>query len=199
MPPEENADVLESRLATLQHADEEVFMQLLFRAFYQPLGNVIYRVVQDRAVAEDLLQDLFLKVWNNRGTLVITTTYKAYLYRAAMNMALHHLQKHKRQVAWDDARVSEPSRNATTEHLDGEEAELAVAGALEALPPQCRAVFVMSREEGMSYRQIAEALNVAPKTVENQMGKALRLMRERLSDLLSGMSMCVAMVFENIF
>lgn len=199
MPPDENADILESRLTTLQYTDGEAFMELLFRSFYQPLGNVIYRVVQDRATAEDLVQDLFLKVWNNRGTLAITTTYKAYLYRAAMNTALHHLQKHKRQVAWDDARVPEPSRDATTEYLDGEEAELAVAGALEALPPQCRAVFVMSREEGMSYRQIAEALNVAPKTVENQMGKALRLLRERLSSFLSGMSMCVAMVFENIF
>ena len=146
-----------------------------------------------------LLQDVLLRVWKNRETLEISTTYKAYLYRAAMNMALDHLQKHKRQVAWDDARVPEPSRNATTEHLDREEAELAVAGALEALPPQCRAVFVMSREEGMSYRQIAEALNVAPKTVENQMGKALRLMRERLSGFMSGMSMCVALVFENIF
>ncbi|GGF01448.1 RNA polymerase sigma-70 factor [Hymenobacter cavernae] len=198
MPPEDNADILESRLATLQQADGEVFMELLFRSFYQPLGNVIYRVVQDRAVAEDLVQDLFLKVWNNRGTLVITTTYKAYLYRAAMNTALHHLQKHKRQVAWDDARVPEPSRNATAEYLDGEETELAVAGALDALPPQCRAVFVMSREEGMSYRQIAEALNVAPKTVENQMGKALRLLRERLSGFLSGMSMCVVIMVENI-
>ena len=199
MPPEENADILETRLATLQHADEEAFMELLFRSFYQPLGNVIYRVVQDRATAEDLLQDLFLKIWNNRGALIITTTYKAYLYRAAMNTALYHLQKHKRQVAWDDARILEPSRNATAENLAGEEAELAVAGALEALPPQCRAVFIMSREEGMSYRQIAEALNVAPKTVENQMGKALRLLRERLSGFLAGMSVCVAVVMKNIF
>lgn len=199
MPPEENADILESRLTTLQDTDGEAFMELLFRSFYQPLGNVIYRVVQDRATAEDLLQDLFLKVWNNRAALVITTTYKAYLYRAAMNTALHYLQKHKRQVAWDDARVPEPSRDATNEYLAGEEAELAVAGALEALPPQCRAVFVMSREEGMSYRQIAEALNVAPKTVENQMGKALRLLRERLSGFLSGMSVCVAVMVENIF
>jgi RNA polymerase sigma-70 factor (ECF subfamily) len=199
MPTEENADILEDRLTSLQHADGEKFMELLFRSFYQPLGNVIYRVVQDRAAAEDLVQDLFLRVWNNRASLVITTTYKAYLHRAAMNTALHHLQKHKRQVAWDDARVPEPSRNTTAENLDGAEAELAVAGALETLPPQCRAVFVMSRQEGMSYGQIAEALNVAPKTVENQMGKALRLMRERLSGFLSGASMCVAVLLENIF
>ncbi|HEX8351109.1 MAG TPA: RNA polymerase sigma-70 factor [Hymenobacter sp.] len=199
MPTEENADILEARLAALQHTDGEAFMGLLFRTFYQPLGNVMFRVVQDRATTEDLLQDLFLKVWNNRDTLVITTTYKAYLHRTAMNTALHHLQKHKRQVPWDDAHVPEPSRNATSESLDGKEAELAVAGALKALPPQCRVVFLMSRQDGMSYQQIAEALNLAPKTVENQMGKALRLMRERLSGLLSGFSACLVMMVENIF
>jgi len=199
MPPEEKADILESRLAALQHTEGEAFMELLFRSFYQPLGNSIYRVVQDRATAEDLVQDLFLKVWNNRSTLVITTTYKSYLHRAALNTALHHLQKHKRQVAWDDVRVPEPSRNTTAENLAAEEAELAVAGALEALPPQCRAVFMMSREEGMSYRQIAEALNVAPKTVENQMGKALRLLRENLRGFLAGISVCVGLMTKNIF
>ncbi|GAB2949213.1 RNA polymerase sigma-70 factor [Hymenobacter coalescens] len=182
-------DALEVRLAELQRTGEgEAFMQALFKGYYRPLGNVIYRVVQDRDVTEDLLQDVFTRIWTNRETLTITTTYKAYLYRAAMNAALRHADRRKRQVSWDDAPLAEPARDTTAEHLDGQEAEQLVAAALQALPPQCRAVFLMSRQEGLSYQQIAEALDVAPKTVENQMGKALRIMREKLSGFFAGLN-----------
>ncbi|WP_400192383.1 RNA polymerase sigma-70 factor [Hymenobacter sp. B81] len=187
MPEVETLDALEVRLAELQRTDGEAFMQALFRGYYRPLANVIFRVVQDRDVAEDLLQDVFMRVWTNRDTLSIGTSYKAYLYRAAMNAALRHAERSKRQVAWDEAGVAEPGRDTTAEQLDGQEAEQAVAAALEALPPQCRAVFLMSRQEGLSYQQIAEALDVAPKTVENQMGKALRIMRDKLSGFFTGL------------
>ncbi|KAA9331586.1 RNA polymerase sigma-70 factor [Hymenobacter busanensis] len=188
MPEVDTLDALEIRLAELQRTNGEAFMEALFKGYYRPLGNVIFRVVRDRAVAEDLMQDVFLRVWNNRDTLTIGTTYKAYLYRAAMNAALRHAERSKRQVAWDEASVPEPGADTTAERLDGLEAEQLVAEALDTLPPQCRAVFLMSRQEGLSYQQIAEALDVAPKTVENQMGKALRLMRQQLSGFFSGLS-----------
>ncbi|GAB3244935.1 RNA polymerase sigma-70 factor [Hymenobacter seoulensis] len=180
----EPAADLELRLAKLQASDAEAFMEALFRAFYRPLGNLVFRVVQDRAVAEDLVQDVLLNVWKNRATLRITTTYQAYLYRAALNAGLRHAARHKRQVAWDEVRLPDPGRNTTEEQVHGQEAEAAVAAALATLPPQCRAVFLLSRQEGLSYQQIAEALEVAPKTVENQMGKALRLLRKGLQGLL---------------
>ncbi len=159
-------------------------METLFRAFYRSLANVAFRVVQDRAVAEDLVQDVLMNVWKNRETLHITSTYQAYLFRAAMNVALRHAARQKRQVTWDEARLPDPGRNTTDEQVYGQEAEAAVAAALDTLPPQCRAVFLLSRQEGMSYQQIADALEVAPKTVENQMGKALRLLRKGLQGLL---------------
>jgi len=180
----EPAAALELRLAKLQGTDAEAFVEALFRAFYRPLGNVVFRVVQDRAVAEDLVQDVLLNVWKNRDTLRITSTYQAYLHRAAMNAALRHVARHKRQVAWEDARLPDAGRNTTDEQVHGQEAEAAVAAALATLPPQCRAVFLLSRQEGLSYQQIADALEVAPKTVENQMGKALRLLRKGLQGLL---------------
>ncbi|QIL76863.1 RNA polymerase sigma-70 factor [Hymenobacter sp. HDW8] len=180
----EPAADLELRLAELQHTDAEAFMETLFRAFYRSLANVAFRVVQDRAVAEDLVQDVLLNVWKNRETLHITSTYQAYLFRAAMNSALRHAARQKRQVAWDRASLPDSGRNTTDEQVYGQEAEAAVAAALDTLPPQCRAVFLLSRQEGMSYQQIADALEVAPKTVENQMGKALRMLRKGLQGLL---------------
>lgn len=188
MPEVDTLDALEVRLAELQRTGNgEAFMQALFKSYYRPLGNVIFRVVQDRAVAEDLLQDVFLRVWHNRETLVIGTSYKAYLYRAAMNAALRHAERSKRQVGWDEANVTEPGRDTTAEQLDAQDAEQLVAAVLEALPPQCRVVFLLSRQEGLSYQQIAEALDVAPKTVENQMGKALRILRDKLSGFFAGL------------
>lgn len=170
-------------------------MEALFRAYFRPLGNLVFRVVQDRAVAEDLVQDVLLNVWKNRDTLRIITTYKAYLFRAALHAGLRYTERQKRQVAWDDARPPEAGIDTTTEYLDGQEAEQAVAAALATLPPQCRAVFLLSRQEGLSYQQIADTLEVAPKTVENQMGKALKLLRQHLQGFFSGLSMLLLGLF----
>ncbi|UOQ68711.1 RNA polymerase sigma-70 factor [Hymenobacter volaticus] len=180
------AATLELRLAELQRTNPEVFMETLFKAFYRSLGNVVFQVVQDRDVAEDLVQDVLLNVWKNRDTLHITGTYKAYLHRAAMNAALRYAERQKRQVSLEQANTPDFGTDSTAEQMDGQEAEQAVAAALAALPPQCRAVFLLSRQEGLSYQQIADTLEVAPKTVENQMGKALRLLRQHLKGFFSG-------------
>lgn len=125
----EPAADLELRLSELQHTDAEAFMEMLFRAFYRSLGNIVFRVVQDRAVAEDLVQDVLLNVWKNRDTLHITSTYQAYLYRAAMNAALRHAARQKRQVAWNEASLPGPGRNTTDEQVHGQESEAAIAAA----------------------------------------------------------------------
>ncbi|MCR5887681.1 RNA polymerase sigma-70 factor [Hymenobacter sp. J193] len=180
-----SSDVLETRLAHLRSTDQPAFMEVLFREFYRPLGQVIQRVVQDREATEDLLQDVFARVWQSRETLVITTTYRAYLYRAALNAALRYVERGKRQVAWDEATGTiEPLGQSADEELHHQEAAESVEAALAALPPQCRAVFMLSRYEEMTYQQIADALEISPKTVENQMGKALRVLRQQLSGVL---------------
>ncbi|TGE14855.1 RNA polymerase sigma-70 factor [Hymenobacter elongatus] len=181
-------DAVEARLAHLRDTDAEAFMELLFKEFYRPLGNVIQRVVKDKEATQDLLQDVFLRVWNARDTLVITTTYHAYLYRAALNAALRYADRGKRQVAWDDAPVDkEPQVDNALHALYQREAEDSVEAALGLLPPQCRVVFTMSRYDEMSYQEIADTLEISPKTVENQMGKALRIMRQQLSGLLKNL------------
>jgi len=187
MAPPSSEVALEARLAHLRATDAEAFMELLFREFYRPLGNVVHRVVQSRAVTEDLLQDVFLRVWDGRDTLRITTTYGAYLYRAALNAALRHVERAKRQVAWDDAPMAEPATDDALHGLYQQEAESSVEAALALLPPQCRVVFTMSRYDELSYQQIADTLDISPKTVENQMGKALRIMRKQLSGLLKNL------------
>lgn len=181
----EAAARLEARLAELRATNERAWMEALFREFYGPLGRVIKRVVRDQDATEDLLQDVFARVWNQRASIEIGTSWRAYLHRAALNAALRYQERAGRSVALDDAPPTvEPHAPDSLADLHHAEAQEAVAAALSHLPPQCRTVFELSRFEEMSYREIADTLEISPKTVENQMGKALRLMREHLGGLL---------------
>ena len=179
---------LNAHLTLLRQTDPPAFIEQLFKTFYAPLGTVVYRVVPDRAVVEDLLQDVFLRLWQGIETLPTIDSYRAYLNRMALNAALRHQQRAQRQVAWDDAPpTAAPVAPNALDALHAAEAADAVAAALNQLPPQCRIVFELSRYEEMSYQQIAEALEISPKTVENQMGKALRIMRRELVGVLKNL------------
>ncbi|GAB3585348.1 RNA polymerase sigma-70 factor [Hymenobacter daeguensis] len=184
MPAPDDA-ALNERLAQLRQTNPSAFIELLFKTFYAPLGAVAYRVVPDRAVVEDLLQDVFMKVWQGLAELPAIASYRAYLTRMALNAALRYRQRDQRQVAWDEAPPdTAPVAPDALAQLHAAEATDAIAAALGKLPPQCRVVFELSRYEEMSYQQIADALELSPKTVENQMGKALRILRQELAGVL---------------
>jgi len=179
---------LNAHLTHLRQANPAEFIEQLFKVFYAPLGAVVYRVVPDRAVVEDILQDVFLRLWQGLAALPAIDSYRAYLHRMALNAALRHQQRARRQVAWDDELAGNIAvAPAALGGLHAAETAAAVAAALAQLPPQCRLVFELSRYEEMSYQQIAEALEISPKTVDNQMGKALRIMRRELAGVLKNL------------
>jgi|GEM_PF-216721 len=180
---------LDAHLTQLRQTDPAAFLEQLFKAFYAPLGGLVYRVVPDKAVVEDILQDVFLRVWQGVATLPTLDSHRAYLTRMALNAALRYQQRSRRQVAWDDASSSQqtPVAADALAELHAADTAEAVATALGQLPPQCRLVFELSRYEELSYQQIAEALDISPKTVENQMGKALRILRRELASVLKNL------------
>lgn len=179
---------LNDRLTHLRQVNPSAFIEELFKTFYAPLGSVVCRVVPDRAVVEDLLQDVFMRVWQGRESLPVITSYRAYLTRMALNAALRYRQRDQRQVAWDDAPAdTAPIASDALDQLHATETSDAIAVALAKLPPQCRVIFELSRYEDFSYQQIAEALELSPKTVENQMGKALRILRQELAGVLKNL------------
>ncbi|QHL89333.1 RNA polymerase sigma-70 factor [Nibribacter ruber] len=161
-------------------------MEKLFKEYYGLLCRTALRFTKDTEAAEDLVQEVFCKIWQNREVLEVTTSYKAYLVRSVTNQSLNYLEKQKRLVLTEDTSPFEEafSANTTMDLLEGAEMETKVQQALAALPPQCRLIFEMSRFEELTYKEIAETLEISPKTVENQMGKALRILRERLLGLL---------------
>lgn len=172
---------VEQELLNLQRTDENKFIEVLFKKYYAPLCRTVNRIVNDSDAAEDLVQDVFMKVWNNRQTLAINISIKSYLYRSAINNALNYLERNKRKVNLEQSNFTEPSVNDAEEHLHFNEVQQRVKEATDALPPACKTIFILSRQENMSYKEIAASLQISPKTVENQMGKALKHFREYLS------------------
>lgn len=172
---------VEADLLHLQKVDETRFIELLFKHYYSPLCRTVNRIVRNTDTAEDLVQDVFMKVWHNRQTLEINFSMKSYLYRSAINAALNYLEKNKKQIHMAEASFIEPSSNNTEDLMNAEEVQQRVNEATEALPPACKTIFILSRHENMSYKEIADTLQISPKTVENQMGKALKHFREYLN------------------
>lgn len=159
---------------------------MLFRTYYQPLCNYAYTFVQDRDEAEEIVQSTFLMLWEKKETLEIRTSVKPYLYAMVRNACLNVLkhEKVKQQHAAFELAAGERTVESGARTMMASELENRIYSAMEALPEQCRMVFKLSRFEEMKYSEIAEQLNISIKTVENHMGKALRIMREQLKDYL---------------
>src|SRR5690606_33414694 len=159
---------------------------MLFRTYYQPLCNYAYTFVQDRDEAEEIVQTTFLAVWERKEALEIRTAVKPYLYAMVRNACLNVLkhEKVKKQHAVVQMAVGERSVESVARTVMASELETKIYEAMDTLPEQCRLVFKLSRFEELKYSEIAEQLNISVKTVENHMGKALRIMREQLRDYL---------------
>lgn len=173
--------------------NEELY-QSAFRLHYSAMCRLVYRILRDKETCEDVVQELFARLWEKRNSLSIQGSLKSYLYRAALNAALNHVssKRVKTRTSLNDL-LQEPSGgNTPLEVNQANDFYEAFQKALQELPEGCREIFVLSRYEQLSYREIAETLEISPKTVENQMGKALRVLREKLGTFLQ---LCLALLF----
>jgi RNA polymerase sigma-70 factor (ECF subfamily) len=172
-------------LSALKTGDITAF-EMLFRNYYQPLCNYAYTFVQDRDEAEEIVQSTFMSVWEKRDAMEIRTAVKPYLYAMVRNACLNVIKHEKiKQVhVAGELAVAERSIESVTRTVMAAELEDKIQEALLKLPEQCRLVFKLSRFEELKYAEIAAQLNISIKTVENQMGKALKIMRDQLSEYL---------------
>jgi len=168
----------------LSHNAEEALRQM-YDEYYTYLCYAVYRVLPDRVVAEDIVQEVFFEIWKKRETIKINTSLRSYLKRAAINKTLNHIRDQKFKFDDEEQAVMIPDTNVHA-HRQMEAGELQdkINEAINNLPEKCRIIFGMSRYEELSYREIAEKLDISVKTVENQISKALRLMREALADFI---------------
>lgn len=173
--------------------------EILFRNHFTPLTNIAYSFVRDRDTACDIVQHVFIKLWDNLDKVNITSSEKSYLHRAVINTSLNYIEKNKRITLHDDFTSFE--NKITSETYDAEKDEKNhlinkhLFEAIDELPPKCKAVFVLSRIDGMKNNDIANHLDISLKTVEKHMGKALKYLRHRLKHL---SCVCVTL-FINLF
>ncbi len=169
----------------LKQGDETAF-EMIFRTHYQALCNYAFSFLRDRDEAEEIVQTTFFNFWEKRQNISIQTSLKSYLYRAVRNSCLNTLKhgKIKLKHEQETMAISSEGHETVAESIIGEELDQKIATAMLALPEQCRLIFKLSRFEELKYAEIADQLNISIKTVENQIGKALRIMREQLREYL---------------
>lgn len=169
----------------LKEGDITAF-EMFFKTYYQPLCNYAYTFIHDKDEAEEIVQSAFLSVWEKRHSLDIKTSLKSYLYTMVRNTSLNVIkhEKIKQKYVGEALAVEERSYESVTQSVLSAELEERIYQAMDVLPEQCRLVFKLSRFEELKYAEIAEQLDISVKTVENHMGKALKIMREQLKDYL---------------
>lgn len=167
----------------IQVGDHDAF-ERLFRAYADSLCAFAAQHVGDGRAAEDVVQEVFCDLWSRRAEWCPQGAVKAYLFRAVRNTALDHLKHRRVKRAWEAEekqrdRISEQS--GPVDALQHQELKRAMQQAVEELSERRRLIYRMARRHNMSYKEIAIALEIAPKTVENQMGRALKILRDRLA------------------
>lgn len=166
-------------------AGEQAAFDDIFRAHYPALVGSAEAMLRDRAAAEEVVQDVLLELWRRRETLSIDTSLRAYLFRATRNRALNRIRHERVQRRGEPILAVTDAPPPADAAVAEQEIDEAVRRAIAGLPPRCREVFELSRIRGLRYAEIAEALGISVKTVEAQMGKALRILRDRLAPYLA--------------
>lgn len=156
-----------------------------FKEYFQALYGYACMLLRDEEEAEEIVQTVFLKLWEKRESINIESSIKAYLYqmvyRDSMNHIRHQKVKQKHQHITQHQAASEPLQ---MDEGHDEELMMALKKALQQLPEKCRKVFLLSRYESLKYQEIADRLGISIKTVETHMGKALKHLRMELADFL---------------
>jgi len=183
------ADTAEQDWLIALKAGDEAALRSIFDRHYSRLLGDIYRIVPDEDTCQDLAQEVFVELWRKRSDLDIHTSLRAYLRRAAVNRALNHLKTSRRFVLEETDQLSQAADTSSADignKAEQESLEAALHAAIATLPEKCRVVFSLSRFEHMSHREISEKLGISIKTIENQITKAMKTLREilvRHSDL----------------
>jgi RNA polymerase sigma-70 factor, ECF subfamily len=161
--------------------------EALFREYFKPLTAFAFKFTRDLDDAKSIVHDVFTKVWENRDGMDLSKSVRAYLYTSVNNRSLNYIRDRKKfvqQTVTDDMNIAD-SKNDISDLLSEEDIHKKVEAALEAIGPKAKEVFLLSRNEGLKYNEIAEKLNLSVKTVETHMSTALKELRNYLKEYLT--------------
>lgn len=172
-------------LTAIGQGDEGVFEQV-FRKHYASLCAYGRSILRDADEAEEIVQTVFVSIWEKRMEIEITQSLKSYLYRAVHNHCLNRIkhQKVREEHQQYATHYQETTYESVSQTVYKNELERQLSIAIEKLPEQCRIIFKMSRFDELKYQEIADRMGLSVKTIENQIGKALKILRTELADYL---------------
>lgn len=178
--------VPEHQIEQEEWVDEQAF-EMVFKSHFRALHAYALAIVKDSAEAEEVVQNVFLKLWEKREHLKISTSLKAYLYKAVYHGSINHLKHEKVRMKHSEHQLYINQQEAASESVAfrkerEEELSERFKRALDLLPEKCRMVFYLSRFEELKYQEIAHRLDISVKTVEAHMGKALKTLRTQLAE-----------------
>ncbi|WP_316817069.1 RNA polymerase sigma-70 factor [Pedobacter nyackensis] len=187
--PKRSASIITGKdlLLLIEGKDTDAFTEFYVENF-RKLILVSDKYVKSIPVAEEIVQNIFLKIWEDKGLLTEIDSIKSYLYRSTTNASINHINREK-SLEKHHLKIAESLTAEEIDNLD-EQNEMIVLlyKEIELLPEKCREVFKLSRLEGMKYKAIAVHLNISEKTVENHMGHALKVLRFRILNHANGSS-----------
>jgi RNA polymerase sigma-70 factor (family 1) len=177
---EREEKMLLSRLKT----DDQLAFNEIYHGYWQKLYRHTCRKIKSNEIAEEIVHDIFADLWFRRHTIEITISLNAYLFQSASYLAYRHIKKLKNKDIFINEMAKVMEGEVYTAHHQSEYAELnqMLTSSLSLLPDRCRTVFEMSRFRQLSHREISEEMQITVKTVENQITKALRILKVSLKD-----------------
>jgi RNA polymerase sigma-70 factor (ECF subfamily) len=170
---------LDDLFTAVVHTDDYHAFERIYNRTYQHLCNLSSRMVKSRELAEEIVDDVFCTLWSNRKKILINSSFNAYLTTAVRNRSLDSIRKMRTGKSLElETAVDIPCKQSVAdEELVFQELNLSIEAAIASLPTQCRAIFLLSRDQGLMYKEIAELLHISIKTVDTQMGRALKHLR----------------------
>jgi RNA polymerase sigma-70 factor, ECF subfamily len=172
----------DDKILQIFHENPGAALGILYDKYFEYLSKEVFFILKDEQDTKDVIQDLFLSLWKNKDLLNhINLSLKQYLKKAAYNKSINKIKTRVQFADWDD---DESPLEVEEQHnkIVAEELESSIIRAIDELPIKCRTVFILSRFEEKTYKEIAIELNISQKTVENQIGKALKILRNKIID-----------------
>lgn len=169
--------------ASLVNIGTRAGYEALFKQYYKSLCIFATRIIHDDDAAEDIVHEVFIKLWGKRDDIDVQRSVKSYLFTSVHNRCLNYIRDNKKFTQRDEYFTN--ASIADTDYREVEECEIQsrIMTAIETLPEKCREVFELCKLQEMKYADVANHLGISIKTVENQMGKALKMLRDELGGL----------------
>ena len=177
-------------LERLSKGDEKA-LTLIYKAFWQPLFISAYNVIKDKAVCEDIIQEIFLQLWLKRESLEINESLQAYLFAATRYQVFGYIKKVVSKEALLQKRAHTLTVASSDDALLEKDLSIQVEKVVAELPEKCKLIYQLSREAHLSHKEIAEKLSISPKTVENQLTIALHRLRTYLKEAMAVVIFCI--------